>query len=80
MKNWLYEELDTLKKYNSLTYDIPNIDRLIKEEFKNYKEIYLIRNELHFSIYNFKDRTTFSPDFVLFMKNEKVKIFHIKYL
>lgn len=50
------------------------IDRLIKEEFKNkYKEIFFIRNELHFMIYNFSDGKAFAPDFVLFMKNSEGK-------
>lgn len=50
------------------------IDRLIKEEFKNkYKEIFLLRNELHFIIYNFGDGRAFAPDFVLFMKNKDGK-------
>lgn len=48
------------------------INRLVEENFKQkYKEIYLLRNELHFKIYNFEDGTPFSPDFVLFMKNSK---------
>ncbi|MEK6910527.1 MAG: DEAD/DEAH box helicase family protein [Nanoarchaeota archaeon] len=47
------------------------INRLIEENFKDkYKDIYLIRNELHFKIYNFKDGQACSPDFVLFMKNK----------
>lgn len=46
------------------------IERLIKEDFKNkYKEIFLLRNELHFVIYNFSDGKAFAPDFVLFMKD-----------
>lgn len=46
------------------------IDKLIKEDFeKKYKEVFLIRNELHFLIYNFSDGRGFAPDFVLFMKN-----------
>jgi len=50
------------------------MDRLIKEDFKNnYKEIYFIRNELHFVIYNFDDGQAFAPDFVLFMKGKNKK-------
>lgn len=37
---------------------------------KNYKEIYLLRNELHVKIYNFKDGQAFAPDFILFMKQK----------
>ena len=48
------------------------IDRLIKEDFKKrYKEIFLIRNELHFVIYNFNEGKAFAPDFVLFMKDKE---------
>lgn len=50
------------------------IDRLIKEDFKNrYKEIFLLRNELHFVLYNFSDGKAFAPDFVLFMKDKDGK-------
>ena len=50
------------------------IDRLIKEDFKNkYKEIFLLRNELHFVIYNFSDGKAFAPDFVLFMEDKEGK-------
>jgi len=45
------------------------INRLVEENFKEkYEEIYLIRNELHFKIYDFNTGQPFSPDFVLFMK------------
>ena len=33
----------------------------------------MIRNEWHFSIYNFKKGARFNPDFVLFMKSKKGK-------
>jgi len=50
------------------------IEDLIEENLKEeYKEIYLIRNELHFTIKNFKDGRGFAPDFVLFMKSKKGK-------
>jgi type III restriction enzyme len=38
---------------------------------EKYKEVYLIRNELHFGIFDFIDGQTFKPDFVLFMKPRK---------
>ncbi len=37
---------------------------------KNYDDIYLIRNERHFSIYNFFDGKAFQPDFVLILCKE----------
>ena len=50
------------------------IDRLIKEDLKNkYNEIFLLRNELHFVIYNFSDGRAFAPDFVLFMRDKDGK-------
>jgi len=42
------------------------MDKLSKE----YEEIYLMRNELHVKIYNFKDGQAFAPDFILFMKQK----------
>ena len=33
-----------------------------------YEQIYLLRNEGHFAIYNFADDQAFQPDFVLFLQ------------
>jgi len=50
------------------------IERLINENLKDkFKEIYLLRNELHFKIFNFSDGQGFSPDFVLFLKSKSGK-------
>jgi len=50
------------------------IDRLINENLKErFEDIYLLRNELHFKIYNFDDGQGFAPDFVLFLKNKQGK-------
>ena len=46
------------------------LDRQIVKLKANYDDIYLIRNEGHFSIYNFSDGQTFQPDFVLFLKEK----------
>ncbi len=46
------------------------MDRQMQELSKEYSEVYLIRNELHFKIYNFKDGQAFAPDFVLFLKQK----------
>ena len=43
------------------------LDRWIQEQEKIYEDIYLLRNEGHFSIYNFSDGRPFQPDFVLFL-------------
>ena len=38
-----------------------------KRHTAEYEEIYLLRNERHFSLFNFFDGRTFQPDFVLFL-------------
>ena len=43
------------------------MNRWIREAEAIYKEIYLLRNERHFAIYNFSDGQAFEPDFVLFL-------------
>ena len=42
----------------------------LEELQKTYDSVYLIRNERHFSIYNFFDGQAFQPDFVLFLGKE----------
>ena len=42
----------------------------LEELQKTYDDVYLIRNERHFSIYNFFDGQAFQPDFVLFLGKE----------
>ena len=37
---------------------------------EKYDEIYLLRNQDHFAIYNFSDGKAFQPDFVLFLKEK----------
>ena len=37
---------------------------------QQYEEIYLLRNEGHFAIYNFADGQAFQPDFVLFLREK----------
>lgn len=51
------------------------IDTFIESDnFKGkYKEVYLIRNELHFTIHDFDTGEAFAPDFVLFLKDNKGK-------
>ncbi len=59
--------------YNGLygTSEERDLVKLIDEWIKNlpddYDEIYLVRNERHFKIYNFEDGRAFEPDFVLFL-------------
>ena len=47
---------------------------------QNYEQVYLLRNEGHFKIFNFDDGQAFEPDFVLFLKhtngtNERYQLF-----
>ena len=46
------------------------LDRWIQESEETYENIYLLRNEGHFSIYNFSDGRAFQPDFVLFLRKK----------
>ena len=50
------------------------IDRKIEDLYKNFSEVYLIRNEQFFPIYDFEQGRPFYPDFVLFLMNNKEKI------
>ena len=46
------------------------MNRWIREAEATYKDIYLLRNERHFAIYNFADGRAFEPDFVLFLRKQ----------
>ena len=46
------------------------LDRQMQQMREEYDEIYLIRNERHFTIYNFYDGQAFQPDFVLFLRRK----------
>lgn len=45
--------------------------RKIKDLATDYDKIYLLRNEMHFAIYNFSDGQAFYPDFALFLQEKK---------
>jgi len=47
------------------------IDKVYNELKSTYDEIYLVRNERHFTIHNFEDGRGFEPDFVLFLIKEQ---------
>ena len=47
------------------------IEGVIESIKTKYEDIYLLRSERHFAIYNFDDGERFEPDFVLFMKEKK---------
>ena len=46
------------------------MDREISNLKRSYDEVYLMRNEGHFAIYNFSDGQAFQPDFVLFLREK----------
>ncbi len=46
------------------------LDRQMQKLQAQYEEIYLLRNEGHFAIYNFADGQAFQPDFVLFLREK----------
>ncbi|MBU1873059.1 type III deoxyribonuclease, partial [bacterium] len=43
------------------------LDRYVDELKKYYNEVFLIRNERHMKIHNFKDGQAFEPDFLLYL-------------
>ena len=49
------------------------LDRWIRDARETYEDIYLLRNERHFAIYNFSDGRAFEPDFVLFLRETNGK-------
>jgi type III restriction enzyme len=46
---------------------IKYIDSAIDKIKAKYDEVYLVRNERHFKVYNFEDGAALEPDFVLFL-------------
>jgi type III restriction enzyme len=55
------------------------LDRQMEKLQVQYEQIYLLRNEGHFAIYNFDDGRPFQPDFVLCLceKNGKLIIYQL---
>lgn len=50
------------------------LDRQMQKLQAQYDQIYLLRNEGHFAIYNFSDGQAFQPDFVLFLREKSGKL------
>lgn len=50
------------------------LDRQMQKLQAQYEQIYLLRNEGHFAIYNFADGQVFQPDFVLFLSEKDGKL------
>jgi len=55
------------------------LDRQMQKLQAQYEQIYLLRNEGHFAIYNFTNGQAFQPDFVLFLrqKNRALLIYQL---
>jgi len=71
MKEWnAYEDNYGTSEEKYFVEEINNMIENLKDKFQN---IYLLRNELFFKIYDFQKGRAFQPDFVLFMKNKKGK-------
>ena len=51
------------------------LDRYINKLKQQYDEVYLLRNEGYFAIYNFKDGKAFQPDFILFLRENSGELF-----
>ncbi len=49
------------------------LSRWIRASEETYEDVYLIRNERHFVLYNFSDGRAFEPDFVLFLRETNGK-------
>ena len=58
-------------------YLVKYIDKLVEQLNQKYSEVYLLRNERHFKLFNFDDGRVFEPDFVLFLiKDDKTPALH----
>jgi len=55
------------------------LDRQMQKLQAKYEQIYLLRNEGHFAIYNYADGQAFQPDFALFLseKSDKLLIYQL---
>lgn len=51
-------------------YFVEEVNNMMEDLEKKFSDVCLLRNELFFKIYNFKDGLAFQPDFVLFMKKK----------
>ena len=58
-------------------YLVKYIAKVVEQLNKIYSEVYLLRNEKHFKLFNFDDGQAFEPDFVLFLiKDGKTPAIH----
>jgi len=55
-------------------YLVKFINKTYNKLKSKYSDIYLVRNERHFKIYNFDDGRPLEPDFLLFLTDRKKKV------
>lgn len=67
-KNWF--AFNTIYGTSEEKAFVRMLDRQMKKLQQQYEEIYLLRNEGHFAIYNFADGQAFQPDFVMFLREK----------
>ncbi len=65
---FVFEEFCGTSEEKSL---IDLIRKIINEIEEKHQDVYLIRNERHFALYDFKQGRRFEPDFVLLSKRDK---------
>ena len=68
LRDWF--AFDTLYGTSEEKAFVRLLDRWIQDTEINYETIYLLRNEGHFSLYNFSDGQGFQPDFLLFLREK----------
>ncbi len=54
-------------------YLVKYIAKVVDKLKQKYSEVYLLRNERHFKLFNFDDGRVFEPDFVLFLLKDDEK-------
>jgi type III restriction enzyme len=73
------EDWYVLNAFNGTDEEI-NLVNFLKEKIGNlkaeYKEVYLLRNEEVYKIYDFEKGRGFQPDFLLFLKHNKQKLYY----
>ena len=76
-ENWY--AFDTLYGTSEEKAFVDLLIRKVKDLAVDYDEIYLLRNENHFAIYNFSDGQAFYPDFALFLQEKKGKLVYFQF-
>ena len=65
-QNWFaFQQITSTSEEVGFIECMESMIDILKEK---YDDIYLLRSERHFAIYNFEDGERFEPDFVLFLQ------------